>query len=295
MSNCVVASGDYGTPLDIVTKHGVEGYNHLAHHCDDDDLSLFAGGGEAFGEGFEMRIVSTRAQSGHVEDVTHGHATPVDTSMSFKLSAVEVIGRETDEGSDLLAIELTELGQRGKERIGECRADAGRGNEQVVAVGQAGICADEFGEALVEETNIGLQPHQPALAKASQHGVLEMSRLVHRRGMLITQLAPHGYDFGEAFKGLIASHNTCRHGRDVFCDQSSVETVILSQDTAGAGKLTKLVRIDTPHGQSCCKQRTDDAALVTSARLKANRSDWEWAESCNQLCPPRRVVADRTL
>ena len=63
MSNCVVASGDYGTPLGIVTKHGVEGYNHLAHHCDDDDLSFFAGGGEAFGEGFEMRIVSARAQS----------------------------------------------------------------------------------------------------------------------------------------------------------------------------------------------------------------------------------------
>ena len=62
MSNCVVGSDECGTPLGVVTEHGVEGYNHLAHHCDDDDLSLFAGGGEAFGEGFEMRIVSARAQ-----------------------------------------------------------------------------------------------------------------------------------------------------------------------------------------------------------------------------------------
>jgi hypothetical protein len=81
-------------------------------------------------------------------------------------------------------------------------------NEQVVATG---ICADEFGEPLVEETNIGLQLHQPALAKTPQHGVLKMSRLVHRCGMLITELAPHGCDFGEAFKGLIASHNPRRH------------------------------------------------------------------------------------
>src|SRR5262245_45479573 len=109
-----------------------------------------------------MKIVSARAQSCHVEDVTHGHATPVDTSMSFKLSAIKVIGRETDEGSDLPAVELTEFGQRGEERISECRANAGHRNEQAVAVGQTGICADEGREALIEERNIGLQPHQPA-------------------------------------------------------------------------------------------------------------------------------------
>src|SRR6516225_1728100 len=144
-----------------------------------------------------MRIVSTRAQSSHVENISDGHATPVDTSMSFKFSAIEVIGRETDERSDLPAIELTQFGQRGEKRISECRADAGHGNEQAVAVLQTGIGGDEFSEALIEERNIGLQPHQPAPAKAPQHGVLEVSRLVHRSGMFITQLAPHGYDFRE--------------------------------------------------------------------------------------------------
>src|SRR5215471_2069758 len=114
MSNCVVGSGGGGMPLCVVTKHGVECYNHLAHHCDDDDFGLFAGGGEALREGFERRIVSARAQSGNVEDVSHGHAPPVDTSMPFKLSAIEVVRCETDQGSDLLAIELAKLGQRGE-------------------------------------------------------------------------------------------------------------------------------------------------------------------------------------
>ena len=35
-----------------------------------------------------------------------------------------------------------------------------------------------------------------------------------------------------------------RPPRDVFCDQSRVETIILGQDTAGASELTKLVRVD---------------------------------------------------
>ena len=75
MSNCVVASDDCGSPHGVVTKHGIEGYNHLAHHCDEDDFGLFASGGDALEKGFERRVVSARAQSGHVEDITHGHAT----------------------------------------------------------------------------------------------------------------------------------------------------------------------------------------------------------------------------
>ena len=124
MSNCVVASGDCETPLGVVTKHRVKRYNHLAHHCDDDDLGLFTSGGEALGEGFESRIVSARTQGSHVENVAHGHATPIDTPVSSKLSTIEVVGCEANEGGDLLAIELSELRQRGQERIGEGRADA---------------------------------------------------------------------------------------------------------------------------------------------------------------------------
>jgi hypothetical protein len=123
MSNCVVGSGGGGMPLGVVTEHSVEGYNHLAHHRDDDDFGLFASGGEAIREFFESGVVSACAQGCHVENVTHGHATPIDTAVSLKLSAIEVVGCETDEGGDLFAIDLAELRQRGEERIGEGRAD----------------------------------------------------------------------------------------------------------------------------------------------------------------------------
>ena len=113
-------------PLGVVTEHGVEGYNHLAHHSDDDDLGLFASGDEAFGEGFERRIVSACAQGCHVENVTHGHATSIDTTVSFKLSAIEVVGCETDEGGDLLGIDLAEFRQRGAYRRGSGRRPAWR-------------------------------------------------------------------------------------------------------------------------------------------------------------------------
>src|SRR5262249_29889130 len=66
-----------------------------------------------------------------------------------------------------------------------------------------------------------------------------------------------------------------------------VETIILGQDTAGASELTKLVRVDASHRQSGREQGTDDAALVTTARLKADRRDRERAQPCKSTRPNR--------
>src|SRR5262245_54200289 len=58
-------------------------------------------------------------------------------------------------------------------------------------------------------------------------------------------------------------------------------------------RATKLVRVDTSHRQSRREQGTDDSALVTTARLKANRGDCERAQPCDQLGPAGCVVTHR--
>src|SRR5262249_16011893 len=58
---------------------------------------------------------------------------------------------------------------------------------------------------------------------------------------------------------------------------------------AGAGELTKLVRVDTSHRHPRREQSTDDPALVTTARLKANCGDCERAQPY-QLGPAGCVV-----
>ena len=111
--------------------------------------------------------------------------------------------------------------------------------------------------------------------------------------MLVTQLSPHGHDLGEFFDRSVPLHNSCRHDRDILCDQPRIEAVVLGQHAAGAGELTKLVRVDTSHRQPRCEQGTDDPALVTTARLKANRGDCERAQPCDQLGPAGCVVTHR--
>ena len=110
-----------------------------------------------------------------------------------------------------------------------------------------------------------------AFAEPPEHGIFEMSRLVLGRNMLVTQLSPHRHDLGEPFDRSVPLHNSCRHDRDILCDQPRIEAIVLGQHAAGAGELTKLARVDTSHRQSRREQGTDDPALVTTARLKANR------------------------
>jgi hypothetical protein len=72
-----------------------------------------------------------------------------------------------------------------------------------------------------------------------------MSCLVLDGDMLVTQLSPHGDDLGEPFDRAVPLHNPCRHDGDILRDQSRIEAIVLGQDAAGAGELTKLVRVDT--------------------------------------------------
>ena len=97
-----------------------------------------------------------------------------------------------------------------------------------------------------------------------------MSRLVLGRNMLVTQLSPHGHDLGEFFDRSVPLHNSCRHDRDVLCDQPRIEAVVLGQHAAGAGELTKLVRVDTSHRQPRREQGTDDTARTQATDWVSN-------------------------
>src|SRR5262249_60810833 len=103
MSNCVVGSGGGGMPLGVVTEHCVEGYNHLAHHGDDDDFGLFASGGETIGEGFESGVVSACAPGCPVKNITPRAGAPRHTAGPPKVSPVADVGGRAAPGGRRLS------------------------------------------------------------------------------------------------------------------------------------------------------------------------------------------------
>jgi hypothetical protein len=67
-----------------------------------------------------------------------------------------------------------------------------------------------------------------------QHGIFKMGRRVP--DMLVAQLAPHRHDLGEPLRCFVPPYNSCRHDRDKLCDQSRIETIVLSEHTTGTGE-----------------------------------------------------------
>src|SRR5260370_17982184 len=77
-------------------------------------------------------------------------------------------------------------------------------------------------------------------------------------------------NLGEPFDRSVPLHNSCRHDRNILCDQPRIEAIVLGQHAAGAGELTKLVRVDTSHRHSHPEQSTDTSPPVPPARPKPN-------------------------
>src|SRR5262245_35554332 len=165
MSNCDVGSGECRSPGYVVAQHCIQCCDHLPHDCDDDDLGFFVCRGKAVMESLESWVVPTGAEGCHVEHVADRQAPAVDAAMSFKLAAVKVVGCEADQGGDLLAAHLAELRQQGDQCEGQHRADARHGSQQLITLSENGVCGDHLGHALVEQTDIGLQPRQTALVE----------------------------------------------------------------------------------------------------------------------------------
>src|SRR5262249_43722843 len=103
---------------------------HLSHDGDDNDFGLLVDRGETVVEDLEGGIVSGCAEGSHVEDVTDRHSAAVDAAMSFELATVEVVRRNSDKGSDLLAAHLTELWQESDQGEGQRRTHAAHRGQQ---------------------------------------------------------------------------------------------------------------------------------------------------------------------
>src|SRR5262249_19919970 len=109
-------------PRYIVAKHRVEDGDDLTHHSDEDDLGFLSGGREAIVEGSELGIATVADQSRHVEHAPHRSTAAPDAAHPLEPAAVKVVGRNSDQRRNLLAVHLSEFWQQGEERDGQHRA-----------------------------------------------------------------------------------------------------------------------------------------------------------------------------
>src|SRR5262249_21912633 len=112
-------------PRFVVAQNGIEDGQQLAHRGDEGEAGRVAGSAPTAIEALERRIMLDRDQAGHVERGADLDTAPLDLALAAKSAAVPVYRGDTGQGSDLVAIDLAELGQLGDQSAGDDIADAG--------------------------------------------------------------------------------------------------------------------------------------------------------------------------
>src|SRR5215469_15218583 len=152
-------------PNNIVTNHCVERGDHLTHHRHDRDLRLLSGGLEAVMERLESRIPITGTHRRHVEHLADVRTTAPDAPPSLERTALESIGSDADQRSDLLAGHAAELGQEHNQCAGQDWSNPGHGRKQSVSMRERGIGRNDLDQTLVEQLNVGGEPADTAARK----------------------------------------------------------------------------------------------------------------------------------
>ena len=99
-----------GFPRCLTTDHGVQTNEEHAHAGDDGDLGAFSASSKLLVAAFEVILFADHRESGHVEHTAYCRSPALDSALASVLAAVVVVGCQAHQRSDLLAIELAELG-----------------------------------------------------------------------------------------------------------------------------------------------------------------------------------------
>src|SRR5713226_5604707 len=146
-----------GLPGEIGSGHGIEDGEQLAHAGGESELGSLAGGGKSSVENTDNGIPANGREGGHVEGLAETGSSAPDAPPTPKRAAIAVVGGHAHQGSDLLAIELTQLGQLTQQCSRQDRADAGGTLEQVIGGSPEGAGLDEVTQAALQIPELVLQ------------------------------------------------------------------------------------------------------------------------------------------
>src|SRR2546430_11964872 len=111
----------------------------------------------------------------HVKRLAAVRRPAPDAAPSLERAALEGIGRDADQRSDLLAAHAAELGQQRNQRAGQYCADAWHRREQAIAVAECIIGGNDLDHALVEQVDVGGEANNAAASKTLQHRIFQQS------------------------------------------------------------------------------------------------------------------------
>lgn len=260
-------------PLAIVLDHGVESDEELSHAGGEDDLGWFACLSEAFGEGMDDGVELGGGKSSHVEHAADGCSSSLNRAFATIGTTVAVEGGESNQGSDLLAVELAELWKFGDEGDGRLRTDSWYGLKELKLVFPIIVGLDELLNLTIETLNLFLDDVEDRVNTTSHGGGTSLSETIGLCGAEFNELASttdEKIKFGLFFRGFLERSRLDVMG--VPGDDGSIEAIGLGENTNGLGEVSHGPGVDDGDNMSGTKEGGDEVEFVATRGLKDDQA-----------------------
>ena len=229
----------------MVFEHGIEDDEEFPHGGDHGDFESLSFGAESLVEVSDGGVLGDGREASHVESGAYGSASALDAANAFGFSAIVVEGSQSDESSDLLAIEMSQFGHLGDESGSGESADAWCGIEQLGALFPVLIVVDGLENEFLDGIDFLLQEMDDLLAGASNDFDLGHGQAVGLGDTEFDELSSPG---GELSQFLVFDRGISTFGELDIAGKAGndacVEAVGLGEEAMTFGEVADLSRID---------------------------------------------------
>jgi len=183
-------------------------------------------------------------------------------------AAVLGIGCDADQGGDLAAVELAQLGQFGQQHRGGGAADAGHLAEALVLLLEGRVVLQQPGDGLFDLLALPAQQAQALGDQPAQQGLLVAEGLVADGLDFLDQVGACAAELAQLF--LLGGGRRGGPGLEGLAEaaeQLGVDGVGFGQQTCGLGELADPCGLDDRDGDGCGVEGAQDGLFVASGGL----------------------------
>ena len=268
----------------MIPNHCIENNKQFTHAGGDNHLVSLAILSKALGKCTYGRIEATGGESSHIQNAADIFATAPDVSVAVIFSRRAVIRSQTCEGSDFLAVELSELGQIGDEHSAGLRTYAGRALKDAVFVFEVVVGIDMLADKLVDFIYLKVERFYHFLDALFDFRMMDHQQTVRFLASQVVELPASSDQFCQ-FCGLGRRMRFRRRFYDLceLCQHLSIDGVGLCPLAQTFGKVTYLPWINHNDRKACIEQLGCDWFFIAACGFENNKGNGVFFEHSTKL------------
>jgi hypothetical protein len=251
---------------------------------------------EAVSESLNDGVAASGGEGRHVKDGADGFSPTADGSFTLVGAAIAIEGGQSDQGGDLLSIELTEFGDLREEGRGSDATEPRHGLHELSLLAPIIVGFDEGFDGGFDLADLAVEESQDGLDAFSDAFGADDLEAIGLHGPQVNKLSSAGdelLDFGLLFRGFMGWRRLDLLGEKG--QDASIDAVGLGDQAEGLGEISGPFGIDHGDVMSLVEQVGNELSLIAAGGFENDAAGGWVGEQLFKLPMTCGVVRQRVF